>query len=45
MSKKAPESTLTLTIDELKEAEPEDLTMIDGIDMKTAKRICNAAKK
>ena len=34
-----------LTVDELKEAEPEDLTMIDGIDMKTAKRICNAAKK
>lgn len=34
-----------LTIEELREAVIDDLTMIDGIDMETAERICNAVKK
>jgi DNA uptake protein ComE-like DNA-binding protein len=34
-----------LNVDELREAVPEDLTMIDGIGPKTAEKICNALKK
>lgn len=48
VSKKLQEKLMEsgyMNVDELKEAVPEDLTMIDGIDEKTAKRICNAAKK
>jgi hypothetical protein len=34
-----------LSVEELREAVPEDLTMIEGIDKETAERICNAVKE
>lgn len=33
-----------LNVQELKEAVPEDLVMIDGIDMETAKKVCGSLK-
>jgi Holliday junction resolvasome RuvABC DNA-binding subunit len=48
VSKKTAEllrSSGYLSLDELREAVPEDLVMIDGIGEKTAKKICDALKE